>query len=153
MLKFPSLINIIPPKCSTSHFVTNAIHRLVKEAAYYVDEVHENETKLEQMKNNNDDKYDIKKFQEVLAESHMMIPDSINRRDNALVDLKEYVSLLKKEEGGNVEVMECEWMNEANKILGESGLVDDTACKGEDREGDDVAVLTAVDDLAEGEEF
>lgn len=125
----------------------------MKEAAYYVDEVHENETKLEQMKNNNDDKYDIKKFQEVLAESHMMIPDSINRRDNALVDLKEYVSLLKKEEEGNVEVMECEWMNEAIKILGESKLADDTACKGEERGRNDVAVLTAVDDLAEGEEF
>ena len=132
------------------------IHRLVKEAAYYVDEVHENETKLQQMKNNNDDKYDIKKFQEVLAESHMMIPDSINRRDNALVDLKDYVSLLTKEEEGNVELLECEWMNEAIKILGEGGLFDigtEKPYKGDERGGDDVAILTAVDDLAEGEEF
>ena len=127
----------------------------MKEAAYYVDEVHENETKLQQMKNSNDDKYDIKKFQEVLAESHMMIPDSINRRDNALVDLKDYVSLLTEEEEGNVELLECEWMNEAMKILGESGLDIGTEkpYKGEERGGDDVAVLTAVDDLAEGEEF
>lgn len=128
----------------------------MKEAAYYVDEVHENETKLQQMKNSNDDKYDIKKFQEVLAESHMMIPDSINRRDNALVDLKDYVSLLTKEEEGNVELLECEWMNEAIKILGEGGLFDigtEKPYKGEERGGDDVAVLTTVDDLAEGEEF
>ena len=138
------------------YYVKKTIHRLVKEAAYYVDEVHENETKLQQMKNSNDDKYDIKKFQEVLAESHMMIPDSINRRDNALVDLKDYVSLLTKEEEGNVELLECEWMNEAMKILGESGIFDigtEKPYKGEERGGDDVAVLTAVDDLAEGEEF
>ena len=127
----------------------------MKEAAYYVDEVRENETKLEQMKNNNADKYDIKKFQEVLAESHMMIPNSISRRDNAMVDLKDYVLLLTKEEEGNVELQECEWMNEAYKILGERGLFDDNEkpCKGEERGCDDVAVLTAVDDLAEGEEF
>jgi hypothetical protein len=76
------------------------------------------------MKNNNDDKYDIKKF-------HWMITDSINRRDNA---------------GGECR-SDGEWMNDAIKMLGERELVDDTACKGEER------VLTAVDDLAEEEEF
>ena len=57
---------------------------------------------------NNADKYDdVKKFQEVLDESqinNMMIPDSISRQDNVLLDLKDYVSLLRKEEEGNVEL-------------------------------------------------
>jgi tubulin-specific chaperone A len=117
---------------------------------YYENEVVENEAKLQQMKDDNGDKYDIKKFQEVLSESHMMIPDSINRRDKALVDLREFLALLKTEEVGNADLMTCEWMGEARKILGESGL--DNEEGGCSDEGGDVAV-TAVDGLAEGEEF
>ncbi|KAL3789839.1 hypothetical protein ACHAW5_011262 [Stephanodiscus triporus] len=121
-----------------------------EEVTYYENEVVENEAKLQQMKDDNGDKYDIKKFQEVLSESHMMIPDSINRRDNALVDLREFLALLKTEEVGNSDLMACEWMGEARKILGEIGL--DNEEGGCSDEGGDVAV-TAVDGLAEGEEF
>ena len=59
------------------------------------------------MKDENKDQYDIKKFQEVVGESQMMIPDSISRRDKALDDLREFVTLLKKEEIGNTELMGC----------------------------------------------
>ncbi|KAL7539675.1 hypothetical protein ACHAXR_012185 [Thalassiosira sp. AJA248-18] len=121
-----------------------ACQRLVKEATYYGEELKENEAKLQQMKDDKKDHYDIKKFQEVLAESQMMIPDSICRRDKALEDLKEFVSLLKKEEEGNSDLMGCEWMGEASKMVGE----DESVATG----GDDVAV-TAVDGLEEGEAF
>ena len=124
--------------------------RLVKEATYYESEVKENEAKIEQMKDENREKHDIKYFQEVLSESHMMIPDSTNRRDKALVDLLEFVALLKKEEEGNADLMGCEWMDEAHKILVASGLHNEEGGHGD--EGGDVAV-TAVDGLAEGEEF
>ena len=74
------------------------------------------------MKDDNKDPYDIKKFQEVLGESHMMIPDSISRRDKTLDDLKEFVALLRKEEfedGKNSDLMGCGWMVEAG-----GGIVD-----------------------------
>ena len=121
--------------------------RLVKEATYYEEETKENEAKLQQMKDDGKDPYDIKKFQEVLGESQMMIPDSICRRDKQLADLKDYVALLRKEEEGNVELMSCEWMVEAGKMVGEEG---DTKKEGG---GDDVVAETAVDGLAEGEAF
>jgi tubulin-specific chaperone A len=149
-------------------------NRLVNEAAYYENEVLENESKLEMMKADDVkyDRYDIKKFQEVLSESHMMIPDSKCRRDRALADLKEYVLLLRKDatEGGGgygesdgddgADLMTCDWMVEAIKMLGdgigssydgEEG-VGGGRCGGSNVEGGDVAV-TAVDGLAEGEEF
>ena len=99
------------------------------------------------MKDENKDQYDIKKFQEVVGESQMMIPDSISRRDKALEDLKEFVALLKKDEGSNVELMNCEWMVEANKIVG----VTDSDSKA-DGSGEDIAE-TAVEGLADGEAF
>ena len=124
-------------------------YRLVKEAAYYEIEYKENDAKLQQMKNDNKDKWDIKKFQEVVGESEMMIPDSSARRDKALDDLKDYVVLLKKEEDGNTELLGCEWMDEAVKILGGSG----SEAKGNANGGDDVVAETAVDGLKEGEAF
>ena len=60
------------------------------------------------MKDEKKDSYDIKKFEEVLGESQMMIPDSISRRDKASVDLREFVSTLEKDEVGNNELMSCE---------------------------------------------
>ena len=123
-------------------------YRLVKEATYYEKELKENEAKLQQMKDENKDQYDIKKFQEVVGESQMMIPDSSSRRDKALEDLKEFVALLKKDESGNDELMKCEWMVEANKIVG----VSDADSKVEGNEGADVAE-TAVEGLADGEAF
>ena len=99
------------------------------------------------MKDENKDKYDIKKFQEVVGESQMMIPDSSSRRDKALEDLKEFVALLKKDEG-SIELMKCEWMVEANKIVG----VSDADSKVDGNEGADVAE-TAVEGLADGEAF
>ena len=107
----------------------------------------ENEAKLQHMKDENKDQYDIKKFQEVVGESQMMIPDSSSRRDKALEDLKEFVALLKKDESGNDELMNCEWMVEANKIVGVSD--DDSKVDGNDG---DVAE-TAVEGLADGEAF
>jgi tubulin-specific chaperone A len=111
---------------------------LIKESKFYEQEVIQNEQKLQQMKNDNRDPYDIKKFEEVLSESHMMIPDSICRRDKALGELKEMLAALGNELEGN------EWVVEARNILSESGLEGD-------KEGD--VVETSVDGLVEGEAF
>jgi hypothetical protein len=104
------------------------------------------------MKDANKDPYDIKKFQEVLGESQMMIPVSVASRDKALDELKEFVALLNEEEGDNVNLKECEWMGEARKLLGlgESSVGDDV--QNNDSEELEFAV-TSVSGLEDGEAF
>jgi len=123
----------------------NAVRkRLVKESAYYKKETKENEQQLQKMKDEQKDPYDIKKFEEVVGESQMMIPESISRRDKALDDLREFVSVLEKDEADNNELMTCEWMVEAKKLA--------PSANNNAGGGDDIAI-TAVDGLAEGEAF
>jgi hypothetical protein len=105
------------------------------------------------MKDANRDPYDIKKFQEVLGESQMMVPISAASRDRALVELKEFVALLKEEEGDNVQLMGCEWMGEARKLLGsdENSLRSGGVQKNDDEEVE--FAVTSVSGLEEGEAF
>ena len=97
------------------------------------------------MKDEQKDPYDIRKFEEVLGESQMMIPESISRRDKALDDLREFVTVLEKDEADSNELMTCEWMVEAKKLAPSDE-------KKADGGGEDVTI-TAVDGLAEGEAF
>ena len=62
-------------------------NRLAKEHQYYHKEVAENEAKLAKMKAESADTYDIKKFQEVLDESKMMIPESKSRLKKSVEEL------------------------------------------------------------------
>ena len=98
------------------------------------------------MKEEQKDPYDIKKFEEVLGESQMMIPDSSTRRDKALEELRELISVLEKDEADNNELMSCEWMVEAKALA-------PSAEKNNDGGGRDDVAITAVDGLAEGEGF
>ena len=128
-------------------------NRLIKEAAYYEKEVSHNDTKLRGMKDANRDPHDIKKFQEVLGESQMMVPVSAASRDRALIELKEFVAFLKEEEGDNEELMGCEWMGEARKLLGSE---ENSLRRGGEQSNDDEEVefaLTSVSGLEEGEAF
>lgn len=101
------------------------------------------------MKDENRDPYDIKKFQEVLSESHMMIPDSICRRDKAVADLSDFLKALENNGEISEELNTSEWMLEAQKILMESGLA---GAHLKEETGAEV-VETSVDDLKEGEAF
>ena len=151
LLLIPNLI-ICPPNLSLTSIWNN---RLVKEASYYEKEVIENEAKLKAMKDANKDPHDIKKFQEVLGESQMMIPVSITSRDRALDELREYVTMLNDEESDTNDLMTCEWMVEARKLL---GLGD--SCEGEEggemrnEDGEEVDIaMTSVSGLEDGEAF
>lgn len=63
------------------------------------------------MKADNKDPYDIKKFEEVLGESKMMVPDSQNRYKKSLEDLKEFLNV--NEDDLNNE----EWITTAKGLL------------------------------------
>lgn len=121
-------------------FQTN---RLTKEVAYYKQEVIENETKLKEMKDQNKNPHDIKKFGEVLGESKMMIPDSQNRLDRALSDLEAFLS---SEEAQGLEA--SEWYGPAQDML--KAKNDQTQGEGA---ADDVVEETDVSGLQDGEAF
>jgi hypothetical protein len=66
------------------------------------------------MKQQNQNRFDIKKFQEVLDESHMMIPDSQQRLDQALKELREFLKCHANEDT----ILSSEWYERANVLVG-----------------------------------
>ena len=75
---------------NVSHLLV-ILRRLCKEVEYYKKEVKDNKAKLAAMKDEKKDPYDIKKFEEVLGESYMMVPDSENRFQKSLEDLSQFL--------------------------------------------------------------
>mmetsp|Transcript_16623 Transcript_16623/g.16606 ORF Transcript_16623/g.16606 Transcript_16623/m.16606 type:complete len:101 (+) Transcript_16623:161-463(+) len=100
------------------------------------------------MKEENKNLHDIKKFQEVLGESYMMIPDSKNRSEQALFDLTTYL------ESAEVKGFETnEWYVQAQELLKKKncqlGDVNNTPVAGES----DIIEETDVSSLREDEPF
>jgi len=116
---------------------TRMCQRLAKEIAFYVAETKENEDKLEAMKQpgSGKDEFDVKNFENVLAESVMMIPDATTRYKAAVDDLAVFVSTAENEKG----VKESEFWEQAVELVGKEN-------------GASNATTTEVD-LADGEAF
>lgn len=114
---------------------------MIKEVAFYKTEVKENEAKLAEMKAQNQDPYDIKKFEEVLGESYMMVPDSTARLEDTLSDLAAYIesSDITEEHKSN------EWYKMALELVANH--------QNTNQDQSDTVEETRVDDLAEGEAF
>ena len=110
---------------------------------YYKQEVKENEQKLAEMKANKQDPYDIKKFEEVLGESYMMVPDSSARLKQTLQDLADYIESSEVTE----EYQSNEWYHQAKELLSQLHQ------HPKQDEKSDVIVETKVDDLQDGEFF
>uniref|UniRef100_A0A8W8I9Z6 Tubulin-specific chaperone A n=1 Tax=Magallana gigas TaxID=29159 RepID=A0A8W8I9Z6_MAGGI len=83
------------PRVKQIKIKTGVVKRLTKEKVSYEKEAVKIEEKVEQMKADKKDEYEIKKMIEVLQESKMMIPDTLKRLNNAYADLD---TLLTKEE-------------------------------------------------------
>jgi len=58
--------------------------RLTKEVAFYKKDLMENESKLQKMKDEDKNTYDIKMFEDVVRESRLIIPDSERRLKESL---------------------------------------------------------------------
>ena len=125
-------------------FGVPTMHRMIKEVAYYHKEVQENESTLQEMKDNNKDAHDIKKFEEVLGESHMMIPDSTSRLVSTLQDLSTY---LESEEvtSGDFDLSGSEWYPKAKEVLESE--------KDRLKDMDGEVPETSLDGLKDGEAF
>ena len=120
---------------------------MLKEVAYYEKEVKENEEKLKEMKVQKRNLFDIKKFGEVLEESHMMIPDSKNRLEQALTDLATYVESAEVR-GLAAEIVDYEWYVKALELLKENTGIQTT-----ENNNEDIVDETDVSCLEEGEAF
>jgi tubulin-specific chaperone A len=83
------------------------VKRMQKEVAAYEKEAKDNEGRVQKMKDDGKDEYDIKKQEEVLQESYMMIPDSKNRLEQAVEKLQEVVAEA-EEEGGADETLKAD---------------------------------------------
>ncbi|XP_055222951.1 tubulin-specific chaperone A isoform X1 [Gorilla gorilla gorilla] len=66
----------------------DAILELVKEKVMYEKEAKQQEEKIEKMRAEDGENYDIKKQAEILQESRMMIPDCQRRLEAAYLDLQ-----------------------------------------------------------------
>jgi Tubulin binding cofactor A len=117
---------------------------MIKEVAYYKQEVKENEAKLAEMKQHGKDPYDIKHFENVLGESYMMVPDSTSRLERAFEDLTEFMAQLDGDTNNETKE-KGEWYVAA-KLL----LKDNEAVRNVER---DPILKTCVDDLADDEAF
>lgn len=84
----------------------------------------------------NKDEYDVKRFQQVLDESYMMVPDSKRRFNESLQDLEQFL------ETNNDLDESCEWYCRAKEILNQNA-----------REEEAATIETNVDELIEGEVF
>ncbi len=83
-----------------------ACKRLSKEVSSYEEEARVNEDKVETMKSKNQDEYDIRKQEEILAESCMMIPDSKRRFGEALMELQSFINENREAFTGTPELLE-----------------------------------------------
>jgi hypothetical protein len=120
---------------------------MAKEFHFYEKEVLENEAKLQELKDGAflrdpdsvADDFDIKNFENVLAESYMMVPDSKGRLTKALDDLSLFVDTNTQD----ATVTESEWFVTANEILVAEG----------GKEKVEEVTRTEVADLADDEAF
>mmetsp|Transcript_21086 Transcript_21086/g.52430 ORF Transcript_21086/g.52430 Transcript_21086/m.52430 type:complete len:127 (+) Transcript_21086:113-493(+) len=70
---------------------TGVVRRLAKEMSAYEHEATEQKKKIEGMVAAGKDEYDIKKQNEVLAETEMMVPDTAKRLSAAVDGLGDYI--------------------------------------------------------------
>ena len=91
----------------------NIIIRLIKDLKFSIKETNEQKAKIEKMKTEDGDEYDIKKQIEVLQEYQDGIPDCVGRIQDAIMDLEDLL-----EEIGEVEeVKSCPYLKEAVTLM------------------------------------
>jgi len=90
------------PRVRTLKIKTGVVKRLTKEKISYEVESEQQKKRIERMKTEGKDEYDIKKQGEVLQESLMMIPDCQKKLAPAVTELQKILD----EEGDMVELEE-----------------------------------------------
>ncbi|XP_003707241.1 tubulin-specific chaperone A [Megachile rotundata] len=101
------------PRIRTLKIKTGVVKRLAKEKVTYEKEAAQQRERIQKLKEQDKDGYDIKKQEEVLQESLMMVPDCQRRLVKAFEELKK---ILDTEQ----DLKEVEDYIEAEKVLREA---------------------------------
>ncbi|XP_011175494.1 tubulin-specific chaperone A isoform X2 [Solenopsis invicta] len=101
------------PRIRTLKIKTGVVKRLAKEKVTYEKEAAQQRERIQKLKEQDKDGYDIKKQEEVLQESLMMVPDCQRRLVKAFEELKK---ILDTEQ----DLKEIEDYIEAEKVLQEA---------------------------------
>ncbi|XP_029050184.1 tubulin-specific chaperone A-like [Osmia bicornis bicornis] len=101
------------PRIRTLKIKTGVVKRLAKEKITYEKEAAQQRERVQKLKEQDKDDYDIKKQEEVLQESLMMVPDCQRRLGKAFEELKK---ILDTEQ----DLKEIEDYIEAEKVLKEA---------------------------------
>jgi tubulin-specific chaperone A len=121
----------------------------LKEVEHYKDEVVLNEKKVDEMKRDTSkDIYDVRRYEDILNESYMMVPDSSKRLQLAITDLSTYIA-----SNNHLLDLSGSWYQTAQAILlGNQSAVVDVQYSVTSYTANPVPE-TRIDDLAEGEAF
>lgn len=103
------------PRIRILKIKTGVVKRLAKEKVTYEKEAAQQRERIQKLKDQDKDGYDIKKQEEVLQESLMMVPDCQRRLIKAFDELKK---ILETEQ----DLKEVEDYIEAEKVLQEAEL-------------------------------
>lgn len=76
------------PRIRTLKIKTGVVKRLAKEKVVYEKEAEQQRNRIERLKQEGKDEYDIRKQEEVLQESLMMVPDCQRKLVKAIDELK-----------------------------------------------------------------
>ncbi|XP_054160087.1 tubulin-specific chaperone A-like [Oppia nitens] len=79
------------PRLNQMRIKTGILKRVTKEKTVYEKEVDNERKRLETMKSQNKDDYEIRKQEEVINESLMMLPDTMTRIQQAFNDLNNII--------------------------------------------------------------
>lgn len=101
------------PRIRTLKIKTGVVKRLAKEKVTYEREAAQQRERIQKLKEQDKDGYDIKKQEEVLQECLMMVPDSQRRLVKAFEELKKIID-------SEQDLKETEDYIEAEKVLQEA---------------------------------
>ncbi|RZF37479.1 hypothetical protein LSTR_LSTR005354 [Laodelphax striatellus] len=79
------------PRIKTIKIKTGVVKRLMKDKVMYDKEARQQEVKIETLKSKGEDEYNIRKQEEVLQESLMMVPNCQRRLQKAYEELNSIV--------------------------------------------------------------
>lgn len=101
------------PRIRTIKIKTGVVKRLAKEKTVYEREAEQQKTRIQKYKDEGKDEYDIRKQEEVLNESLMMVPDCQRRLAVAYEDLNKILE-------NELDLKETEDYLTAKKVLEEA---------------------------------
>lgn len=103
------------PRIRTLKIKTGVVKRLAKEKVVYEKEAEQQRTRIEKFKQEGKDEYDIRKQEEVLQETLMMVPDCQRKLAKAFEELQNIINT-------ELDLKEFEEYQTAVKVIEEAKL-------------------------------